>query len=694
MNTNMQKNSIEILSPAGSYESALAGINCGANAIYIGAKDFNARKNADNFTNEQFSEVVKYAHERGVKVYMTLNTVLYDDEIPTLLNTLRFACDVGVDALIIQDLAIYKLVKECCPAMPLHASTQMSVHTKNGALILREMGFERVVLAREMNEREIKEITSECDIQTEVFVHGALCMCVSGQCYMSAMIGQRSGNRGLCAQPCRLPFSSSDEKNRYDLSLKDLSLINEVKKLMDMGVTSLKIEGRMKRPEYVAAAVTALRGAVDFNKVSDELFRNLSNVFSRSGFTSGYFNFKLGKDMFGIRRYDDVLAADQKTFKELQELYSKPKKTIPLDLTLTLFENGEAVLKATNGEVSVCAKTDTAFKAENIVCDENSALKNLSKMGDSPYYLRNLKVENPFSMALPISQLNLLRREALEKVSLIRQKVEKIPFSDCFENKLTFKKRERKSPSFFVRIEDVSQLPFEKLSEISRVILPLEKVTKSDVELLGEKLVPELARVKFSTEHAVLNKLKEVKEFGITEALISNIGDILLCKEAGIEPISNFGLNITNSLSLCAYKDLGVKSFVVSPELSFAKIKALSSDFNIGVFGYGFLPLMVTRNCPAKNTLSCEKCKGKARFLTDRRNVKFEVKCRGGYSEILNSSPIYLADKFVDLETLDFVMLYFTSEDKKSVCGVLDDYLKRHSKRENITRGLYYRGSI
>lgn len=687
----MQRN-IEILAPAGSFESAIAAINCGADAIYLGSRDFNARKNADNFSESEFEEIVAYAHECGVKVYQTLNTVLYDDELEKLLDTLEISCKVGVDALIVQDLAVYEIVKKCCPNMPLHASTQMSVHTPKGAQILKDMGFERVVLAREMSEREISEITDSCDVQTEVFVHGALCMCVSGQCYLSAMIGQRSGNRGLCAQPCRLPFSASDEKGRYDLSLKDLSLINEVEKFKEMGVTSLKIEGRMKRPEYVAAAVTALRQAVDFGKVEKEISQNLSNVFSRSGFTSGYFEGKLGPQMFGTRSYEDVLAADQKTFKSLQSLYQKRRKCVGVSFKLSLFENGEAVLFATDGESEVFAKTDKAFKADNLFCDKNSAEKNLSKMGYTPYYLKELSVENDFGMMLPISSLNALRREALELISKKRKVAKSVSFKRC--DLAEIKKRQRRSTKVFVRVVDSSFIPLQKEQYIDGVILPIEKITQKEINLFGEKLIAELQRVKFSREDKVLSKLVLLKEKGVKKALISNIGDILLCKEAGVTPIGSFGLNVNNSVCMSAYKNLGVQALTLSPELTFNKIKSISDDVSAGIVAYGFLPLMVTRNCPAKNTLSCEKCKKSSRYLTDRRGVKFPVVCESGYSEVLNSAPIYLADKAEDLECLDFITLYFTVESKNEVSEVIDEYLKSHSKREGITRGLYYRGSF
>ena len=681
----------EILAPAGSLESAIAAINCGADAIYLGAKDFNARKNAQNFSNEEFSHIVDYAHERGVKVYQTLNTIIYDDELKKLYDSIEFSCKVGVDALIVQDLAVFKAVKDCCPDMKIHASTQMSVHTPKGAQILKDLGCERVVLSREMSENEVRDVISSCDIQTEVFVHGALCMCVSGQCLMSAMIGQRSGNRGLCAQPCRLPFSSNSEKGRYDLSLKDLSLLDQIDALKDLGVSSLKIEGRMKRPEYVAAAVTAFRQAVDFGKVDFDIKEKLSDIFSRSGFTDGYFTSNKGKQMFGIRSHNDVLAADNKTLKSLQTLYQKPRKCVELDLVLSFDESGNVTLLASDGVNKVSATINGAVKAINLPCDEEFALKNLSKTAQTPYFVKTLSVENPLGMMVSLSQLNALRREVLEKISDLRKKPKSVKFIKNFS--MPNKSESNETQKIYLRVEKFSDLPLEKSDLIDKVVLPISEINESVYDSLKERVVIELPRVKFNREKSVLQKMLELKKLGITQALISNIADIKLCSESGITPIGSFTLNVSNSFSLKEYYDLGVSEVILSPELLISKARDFEKSAKTGIFAYGKLPLMVVRNCPIRNTMSCEKCKRQS-FLTDRRGAKFPVKCYEGYSEILNSASIYLADKSNDLSVFDFLYLYFTDESKSEIASVIDSYTKNHSSREAITRGLYYRGSI
>ena len=323
----------EILSPVGSWEMLEAAVKSGADAVYLGAKDFSARRNAQNFTNEELKKAVEYCHIRGVKVYLTLNILIKDSELESAFELAKNAYNSGIDGIIVQDLGLAKVLHDYLPELPLHASTQMSVHSISALPILSRLGFTQVVVAREMSLEDLTEFCKEAkkyNITVEVFVHGALCMSVSGQCLLSAYLGSRSGNRGLCAGPCRLPFKA-DGGTGYDLSLKDLSLLEYIKELYEIGVRSFKIEGRMKRPEYVAAATYACKQALESGKVDCELSNTLQNVFSRSGFTSGYLENKLGKDMFGIRTKEDVISAD-KAFPLLHELYRKERKSVAVTL--------------------------------------------------------------------------------------------------------------------------------------------------------------------------------------------------------------------------------------------------------------------------------------------------------------------------------------------------------------------------
>ena len=687
----MSKTRGEILAPAGSIESVYAAVGCGADAVYFGSRDFNARKNATNFTEEEFISAVKFCHLHGVKVYQTVNTIVYDSELDELKSALKHACDAGVDALIVQDMAVFEIVKSCCPDMPLHASTQMSVHTLAGALQLKKMGFERVVLSRELSREQILNITKNADIETEVFVHGALCMCVSGQCYMSAMLGQRSGNRGLCAQPCRLPHSSDGSHGRYDLSLKDLSIADRLRDLEEIGVTSFKIEGRMKRPEYVAAAVTACRESLDSGKISDDISQKLASVFSRSGFTDGYYENKKGREMFGIRQKQDVVSADSKVLSSLSNLYKNGRRSVSVDMSLSL-SIGKAVLSVCDGENTVCSESATAEPARNLPTDKESAFKNLSKTGATPFFVEELSFENPDGMFVPVSALNELRRDALQKLVELRSVISPIKFDASRFPEISRHRADGALKLYmrFRKAEDVLDSAFEKAELI---ILPIGEISEKEVSLFGEKLACELPRGKFVNEDAIFEKLCTLRDMGCKRAIISNIGDLLLCQKADVEAIGGFGLNISNSLSLESYKKLGLKEAVVSFELTLKKIASLESDIQRGIIAYGHPPLMLTVNCPASNTTGCSKC-DKKRFVVDRMGKKFPVVCSNGCSEILNCQPIYLADKLYDIKGCDFLMLYFTTENRNEIARVVDDYTKNFSKREDITRGLYYRGSI
>ena len=687
----MQKNRGEILAPAGSMESVVAAVRCGADAVYFGGRDFNARKNATNFSDEDFVNAVKYCHLHGVRVYQTVNTIVYDSELEELKNSLKTACSAGVDALIIQDLAVYEIVKSCCPDMPLHASTQMSVHTLAGALQLKEMGFERVVLSREMSREQILNILQNTDIETEVFVHGALCMCVSGQCYLSAMIGQRSGNRGLCAQPCRLPHSSDNSRDRYDLSLKDLSLANRLQDLQKIGVTSFKIEGRMKRPEYVAAAVSACRESLDNGKISADISQKLESVFSRSGFTDGYYTGHKGKEMFGIRQKQDVISADSKVLSSLSHLYKNECQSVAIGLRFSLTEE-KATLVATDGIHTVVCESLSVQPAKNLPTDKDSAFKNLSKTGGTPFFVENLTFENSNSMFMPVSAINELRREALASLAEKRSVTVSVGFNDVKVTDLKSHAAPNKQ-KLYVRLRLFGDVTEKVIDNADLIILPIAEVSAEVIEKLGEKLACELPRGKFSNEDAIFEKLCGLKKAGLKTAIVSNIGDILLCKKAGVVAVGGFGLNVSNSLSLESYKKLGLREVVVSFELTLKKVASLSGTTPRGIIAYGHLPLMLTVNCPAANTVGCGKC-NKKRFITDRMGKKFPIVCSNGCSEILNCQPLYLADKLSDVSGCDFMLLYFTIESKEEIDNIIDNYTQNFEKRENITRGLCYRGSI
>ncbi|MDR2908329.1 MAG: U32 family peptidase, partial [Oscillospiraceae bacterium] len=373
---------MEILLPAGSEESLIAAVRCGADSVYLGGSHLNARRGAANFDARQLASAVSFCHARGTKVYLTVNILTLERELLLLRKTLEHACLCGVDAILVQDLAVAAVARKACPGLALHASTQMSVHNPAGARFLEELGFSRAVLARELTIPEIREIKKSSAIELEAFIHGALCMSVSGQCYLSALIGGRSGNRGLCAQPCRLPFSFGREENA--LSLKDLSVIERIKELEDAGISCVKVEGRMKRPEYVAAAAVACIAARDGNAPDMEA---LAAVFSRGGFTQGYPEGKRDRSMFGVRRKEDVTAATNALLKKQAELYRKETQRVPATLSLTVKEGLPAVLEALDREGnSVVVRGEIPQEARTAPTDGGRARAALLKTKDTPFY--------------------------------------------------------------------------------------------------------------------------------------------------------------------------------------------------------------------------------------------------------------------------------------------------------------------
>lgn len=676
----------EILSPVGSWEMLEAAVKSGADAVYLGAKDFSARRNAQNFTKEELKSAVEYCHIRGVKVYLTLNILIKDTELEDAFHLAKYAYNIGVDGIIVQDLGFSQILHKYLPNLPLHASTQMSVHSVSALPLLKKLGFTQVVVAREMSLEELKEFCKEAkkyDITVEVFVHGALCMSVSGQCLLSAFLGSRSGNRGLCAGPCRLPFKV-DGGTGYDLSLKDLSLLDYVSELYNIGVRSFKIEGRMKRPEYVAAATFACRQALCDGKVDSELSNTLQNVFSRSGFTSGYYNNQLGKNMFGIRTKEDVISAD-KAFPLLHEIYRKERKSVAITINAEVSYNKPISLTVCDGKNTITVFGNLPQIAKNKAVTKEDVIKNITKLGSTPYYYTECNVTLDDGLFVSAGELNELRRNACELLDKKRSEVaypkEDVEFQTEIEN--DFK---NKTPQIYIRLENQEQLP-KDLSGISAVIVPLEK----DFELIENvENIVEIPRG-IKNEKAIEKRLQIYKEKGFKTALCGNIAAVEIAKRAGFKIMADTGLNIFNSYSLKAAKENGISSAVISSEMLLEDINALDSSLPKGIISYGNIPLMLFKNCPIKNGKGCDECKQNG-HITDRLGIEFPIRCRMGYSELLNSLPIWLADKQNLFTSIDFQILYFTKETQQKVMEVISDYKNRTGAECKYTRGLYFRG--
>ncbi len=674
----------EILAPAGAYEQLRAAVICGADAVYLGAGNFNARRNAQNFTNENLKEAVKFCHLRKVKVYVTLNTLVFDKELPDLYETVKNIAESGADAVIVQDFATVKAVKEVCPELPIHASTQMAVHNVSGALYLQYMGFSRIVLARELSLKEIRKIRESVTAELEVFVHGAHCMSTSGNCYLSAMLGERSGNRGLCAQGCRLNWKNNHGRE-YALSLKDMSYLDSINELADMGVNSFKIEGRMKRPEYVAASVSSLRKALDGKLYEKEILRS---VFSRNGFTDGYLKENRDITMFGYRGKEDVTSA-QNVLKNLENLYKEDIRPLGVRMTLTLTKNKPAHLDLCSEGKSVTILGDTPEMPRNASLPKEIAERNLSKLGNTSFYAENIEFSNEDELTLSASSLNALRREGIKKLEeLITENTRKI--NDVTPEKI--------SPYYPLQ-RAKTRVRFEKFSQYTEIfnnaefiILPVDEILKNETEAtkISHRIIAELPELIYPhDEEKIKEKLKLLKSMGITHGSTGNIGGIAILKDTDFTIHGAHGLNITNTNAIEFYKSQGLKDAVISFEVTEKIIKNLGSDIQRGIYFYGHLPLMLMRACPQKSESGCVNCKGKS-YLTDRMGIKFPLLCRDKkYSVLHNSVPLYVGDK--KITSVDFGILYFTTETPEECARIYESF----SNKENIpglkTNGLFYR---
>ena len=676
----------EILAPAGSADALKAAVRCGANAVYLGGKLLNARRNASNFSETELADAVEYCHARDVKVYLTLNTLVSDGEFETAYEAVKCACRVNADALILQDLGLVATVRRVCSSMPMHASTQMSVQSIEGIRTLEKLGFTRAVLPRELSEKEIIAISSQTDMELEYFVHGALCMCVSGQCLMSSVLGGRSGNRGLCAQPCRLPFGVNG-KGGNNLSLKDLSLTEELRRLERAGVCSFKIEGRMKRPEYVAAAVTACKNSLK-NIKDENINQSLRAVFSRSGFTKGYFEGKLGKEMFGTRRKEDVEGASG-VLSGLQRLYDNENPLIPVDLFLSFKENEPMLLTASVSGYSVQAISEKCpEKALNKPLSREELAQRISKCGGTQFYANKIDIDFMEGLNISAGALNALRRnvlELLEKAISHRENTEILPYSK------EYKLHKAEKRSVYARFFREEQIP-ENLDGISRVIVPIE-VSGETVEGLcakGIEVAAEIPAAVFSNADKYIEKLKKLKNHGVSLAWTCTLDGVGIAEKAGLPFASGFGMNIYNTAATEEIGRIGGIDCLLSCEISLSDAARLGGDLPRGVMTYGRIPLMLTRNCPVKNKLTCSECGGKS-VLTDRMGVEFPVVCKNGASFVLNSVPLWLGDKKSEIRNMDYELLYFTNESKGECAEVIATYNNNEKAPGEFTRGLYFR---
>lgn len=715
----MIKHNMEILAPAGDAEMLRAAVYSGADCVYLGVKGFNARRGAANFDAEELAQAVSFCHARSCKVYAAVNTLALPGQEKLFEETLQGVYRAGCDAAIIQDLAALagvQALQNIGAVLPLHASTQMSVHSLAGVQKLAELGFSRAILARELSEEEIAEIAAKSPIELEVFVHGALCVSVSGQCYMSAFLGGRSANRGACAGPCRLPFanfaggapaSTFAKEGQHALSLKDLSILDALPRLEQIGVASAKIEGRLRGAEYCAVVTDSARKALNGEEYNKEL---LQTVFSRSGFTDGWFKGDISNDMFGMRTDADASAA-KKALPQARELYRREMPRVPVDITLKYSTSG--------GEITVSDGTETLrrrfagplAKAEKDNTESVAAA--LTKTGGTPFYLQSAPVIENGGAFLPPAEAGRMRKELLEVLLLKRSAPPRLarlsPYAEssgligrakdeAYIQKIQDARKNNGRPLLRARFESLAQMPKNAPQLCERVILPLWEF-ENVPEALRKKTILYLPRVMFGgLEHEAQARIERAKAMGFAGFEANNIAHFKLCE--GLPVSGGFGLNIANINSFMAVAAFGCETITLSAELSLAQITQLTKATAEKADGiimtdalcYGHLPLIITRACPVMDkNKGCAGCK-KSGKLTDRKGEYFTVLCKHGTRQIFNPVPLWLADKLPDLPT-DFATLYFTSETKEETAQILEDFDKGAPAPAAFTRGLYNKGT-
>lgn len=721
---------VELLSPAGSREAAIAAINAGADAIYIGGNLFGARAFAKNPGEEDLISIIEYAHIHGSRVYLTVNTLLKSDEINEMLfGYLKAYYDNGLDGVIVQDLGVFLYLKEHFPGLELHCSTQMTISDLTGARFMKEKGADRVVLSRELSLDEIKEITAN-GIETECFIHGALCYCYSGQCLMSSIFGGRSGNRGRCAQPCRLPYDVSGKK-KYILSPKDLCTIDFLPELIDAGIYSFKIEGRMKRAEYTAAVTSIYRKYIDLvlsgeeYKVDPADFDVLLKAGNRGGFTDGYYKAHNGANMISVNK-PDYDTGDEAFFKAFEDRFVDKEKKEKISGKVILQKDKPAFLEVSLGSHTVSAEGDMVSPAVNAPLDKERVDKQLRKTGDTPFEFDNLDIEMEGDIFIPMGALNSLRREALSKLQeeilsgyYPKEKSSARPkMTDESSSKPGRMERDNSiegcENSFTVYIENLDLLDTVLKWEVSRIYIDSSCLVSGNK---GEDIIINLGparkvskKVKESGKEAFLamphifrKDIRESFEGNARELadifdgfLIRNIDQLGFFREAGLNTrlISDYRLYGTNVEAAHFLKENGVEALCAPVELNVKELAANEGLYE-EILSYGHIPLMISAQC-IRNTISgCNRRNDLIEFKDRyKKSIFARSVCNYCYSVIYNGTPMYLSDSLGKLQKagIHAFRLEFTKESPAEAEAVYTLFKAGKVPEGDFTRGHFTRG--
>ena len=690
---------LELLAPAGSMESLHAAVQNGANAVYLGVGSFNARQSAKNFTPQTLIEAVKYCHIRGVAVHMTLNTLVSDREAAEAAELIRHAALAGVDAFIVQDLGMVELCQQIAPKVPIHGSTQLTVHNLEGVQLCAAMGMQRVVLSRELSRDEIAAICAASPIEIEVFGHGALCMCYSGQCYLSAAIGGRSGNRGRCAQPCRQAYGYGRWENKYPLSLKDNCLVQYVKELEAMGVASLKLEGRMKKPEYVATVTSVYRKAIDEGEVTREMMQDLLTAFNRQGFTDAYYKGKVGPRMFGIRKDE---REDQKWLASARQSYEGVENPLVDVAFRAVVSRSGSSLSVADPDGRICqVNGPMPEEARNVALEPAVLAQRLSKTGGTPFRCVEVRTQVEPGLTMSAAAINAMRRDVLNQLLALRARREQ----PTLGRPARYREypNPKGMPALSIQITAKEQLTAKILKmDMAMLYVPLHILVKDPELTEGLAARGNTAVVLPRIVHdAEMPKLKEnlvyLRSLGIRDALVGNLGLIAPVREAGMRVRGDFGLNIYNSRALDMAKRLDLTSATLSFEMTMPQIRDVSKAIPCELLVYGRMPLMVVENCLTYNKGGECTCHNGSIKLVDKTGAEFPVikdgnSCR---SVLLNGKKLSWLDRQEDLSRLGVwaTRLYFTTENPREVDRVLEDYVHPAPFDPGMcTRGLYLRG--
>lgn len=682
---------MELLAPAGNMNCLRAAVNSGADAVYFAGKNFGARSFAANFSEEELREAISYCHLRRVKAYLTVNTMTLDKEFEELDAFVALLADAGADAVIVQDMGVLRRIRQICPELPIHASTQMTVHNLAGVQELEALGVERVVLARELSQEEIRFIAQNCKAELEVFVHGAMCMSYSGQCLMSSVLGGRSGNRGKCAQPCRLGYKDSNGQEHFYMSLKDMSLLSHMKSLNEMGVASLKIEGRMKGEEYVSTVVQTYRRCIDENRPpkQEETLR-LNQVFYRGGLTDGYFTNHKGVEMFAFDKPDNPYAKNDHTKPE--EL---PEKTVPITCDVTLCEGEKPVIILTGMGHAVTVRGEEILpSAQKNPASEEEVKKQIAKTGGTAFVFDPITITVKGRPFAPVKTLNQLRRDgisALENAILgasrMAVSVSEPVFPPTQKTEMTLTASVRTLEQY----DAICGFPFASID------VPLSVVWANPERFLHDKeriVIAPPVIVTDTQREMVLSRLRELSKQGFTKLRAEHLS--WLSQQERWTLLGGHRMNVANSMAVCELKALGFESVCLSAELNLAQVRDIAKPLPTELLIYGHLPLMITENCVLKNVNACP-CEGVGE-IQDRKGMRFPVVkddtiCR---SVVLNSVPLYLADKLDEVANtrIAYGRLLFTVETPEECQKICECYQKRIAAEGSYTRLHFYKGVL